>query len=201
MISKIVNFLWPRKKAKRAEKVIKEKQRCLEEFNEHSNGCKEELRQKLEEEINELPQNLEDLKRLLEREFERKKVIEDKAARFFVIISLIGVIFALFFKITETVGNLTLLIIFVFFFFLELLYLVSSVNSLFYVLAEINKVYEPASDSLEDLKISILLNIYQNLNRTNYLYTVYSNIRLSFGVLLIIYILYFANIIKCAYTR
>jgi len=192
MIRKIVYFFLPIYKAKRAEKLIKEKQQCLRELGK----CEEKLKQKLEKEINKLPQDLQELKRLLKKEFERKKIIEDKSSNLFIIVSLLGITFTFFYKIIETVTIIIFLYLLGFFIFWELIYLILSVSSLLYVLVEINIIYEPSSkSSLEELRKTVLLNRYQNIIRTNYLNTVYSNIKLFFCLLIVAFATFFISLV------
>lgn len=198
MIRKIADYLWkilyfflPVYEAKKAEKIIKEKQQCLRELGK----CKEELKQKLEKEINELPQDLQELRRLLEKELERKRIIEGKSSNLFIVVSLLGITFTFFYRITETV-TITIFMYFLgVFIFGELIYLILSISSLLYVLVEINIVYEPSNNDFKELKKTILLNRYQNIIRTNYLNTVYSNIKLFFGLLLIIFTTFFIYLV------
>ena len=191
MTRKIIYSFLPICEAKRAEKLIKEKQQCLKEFGK----CKEKLKQKLEKEINELPQDLQELRRLLEKEFERKKIIEDKSSTLFIVVSLLGITFTFFYRITETVTITIFLYFLGFFIFWELIYLILSVSSLLYVLVEINIIYEPSSNSLEELRKTVLLNRYQNIIQTNYLNTVYSNIKLFFWSLLVAFATFFISLV------
>ena len=191
MIRKIVHFFLPICEAKRAEKLIKEKQQCLRELGK----CREELKQKLKKEINELPQDLQELRKLLEKEFERKKIIEEKSSTLFIVVSLLGITFTFFYRITETVTITIFLYFLGVFIFGELIYLILSVSSLLYVLVEINIIYEPSSNSLEELRKTVLLNRYQNIIRTNYLNTVYSNIKLFFWLLLVAFTTFFISLV------
>jgi len=191
MIMTIIHFFLPICEAKRAENLIKEKQQCLKELDK----CGEELKQKLEKEIDELLGNSDELRILLEKEFERKKTIEGKGSTLFTVISLLGVIFAFFYRIIETVTNSIFLYFLGFFILLELIYLILSVSSLLYVLVEINITYEPSSNSLEELRKTVLLNRYQNIIRTNYLNTIYSNIKLFFWLLLVAFATFFIYLV------
>ena len=198
MIRKIVHFSLPICEAKRAEKLIKEKQQCLREFSK----CKEEPKQKLEKELNELPQGLQEIRRLLEKEFERKKIIEEKSSNLFIVVSLLGITFTFFHRITETVTITIFLYFLGVFIFGKVIYLILSVSSLLYILVEINIIYESSSNSLDELRKTVLLNRYQNIIRTNYLNAAYSNIKLFFWLLLVAFVTYFIYLLylnSCAY--
>jgi len=186
MIRKVVNFFLPICEAKRAEKLIKEKQECLKKLDK----CKEELKQKLEKEINKLPKNLQELEKLLEKESERKKVIENKSNSLFIVVSLLGITFTFFYRIIETVTNTIFLYSLSLLIFGELIYLTLSISSLLYILVEINIIYEPLLHSLKELEKHILLNRYQNITRTNYLSTVFSNIKRFFWLLLLTFTIF-----------
>ena len=187
MIKKIIHFFLPICQAKRAEKLIKARQQCLKKID----ICEEKLKQKLEKEINELPRDLQELKTLLEKEFETKKIIEEKSNTLFIVVSLLGITFTFFYRIVETVNVTAFLYLLGVLIFGQLIYLGLSIFSLLYVLVEINIIYEKPSNSMEALRQTVLLNRYQNTVRTNYLYTVYSNIKLFFCLLLTSFAIFF----------
>jgi len=216
MTRNIKYFFIPNSKVKTVERVIEVKKQCLEnrlecsseeikEINkllekfrkEFKNLPKnvEELKKSLEIEFNNLSNKPEELKKLLKKEYGRKRTIEDKSKSLLTVISLLGIALAFLFKLAE--GKLSMVFLWFLggFIFLELLYLIGGLKSLLYILCEINVVYEPISDQIEELRKNILLNRYQNINRTNYLNGVYSNIKLFFYLLLLVFITYFLSLV------
>jgi len=112
----------PNSKVKTVERVVEIKKQCLESrFENSSEKVKEinrllekfkkefenlpdnveELKRMLKEEINNLPNNTEELKRMLEKEYERKRIIEDKSKSLLTVISLLGIVLAFLFKLPE----------------------------------------------------------------------------------------------------
>ncbi len=188
---KIVYLFFPYFKAKHAEKIINKKIDCLKSIKNCDN--KEEKR-KLNKEILQLGSDcIKKLKEKIEEEIERKEKIEDKFKSFLTIITLIGIIFSLGLRFIEHNFNINFFIINIVILFLCLLYIIQSINTIFYVLCKINIVYElPLNEEnqINEIKETILLNRYQNIIRTNYLYTVFSNIVRFFYLIAILFIIY-----------
>jgi len=195
ILIKALYFFLPICEAKRAGKVIKEKIDCLLSWDK----CDDELKNELQKEKQSLDTEKPDqLKELIEKEIERKRIIEDKSKSFLTIISLIGIILAMLFNLTKASFSIVNLLVLLFFILLELLYVILSIYTLFYILSEINIVYELplyGRDGPEELKKTVLLNRYQNILRTNYLNTIYSNIKRFFILLLIVFLVYSYSVI------
>lgn len=187
MIKKIGYFIFPICKAKNAKQKINVKKQCLED----DQSCKEEVLSKLEKEMENLPEDVDKLEELIDREMERKRIIENKCQSFLGIISLIGIILALLFNIIKLNNNTSYTVVLSFFILFGFIYVILSIITVFYILSEINIVYEkPLNKSDKELKKVVLLNRYQNLLRTNYLNTIYSNIKRFFWLLLITFLFY-----------
>ena len=193
MIKKIKYFVFPICEAKNAKQIIEAKKRCLE----NDQSCNRELLTKLEKEMKDLPEDIDKLEELIDREMERKRIIENKCQSFLGIISLIGIILALLFNLIKSNNNTFYTVVLSFLIFFGFVYVILSINTVFYILSEINIVYEkPLSRSDKELKRVVLLNRYQNLLRTNYLNTIYSNIKRFFFMLLIIFLFNNLSVIK-----
>jgi len=188
--TKILYRLIPQVEVSKANKKIETKINCLRDFDK----CNEfELKNKLEDEMKNLDNG--NIQELLKKEIERKIIIEDKAKSFLVIISFMGIILAVFSLVITDVSNFSLkeLIILLFLIYWCLYYIISSVFPVFYILSEINLIFEPPfNEENEELEIKkcILLNRYQNLLRTNCLNVVYSNLKNFFIAVALFFVFY-----------
>ena len=195
ILIKVLYYFLPICEAKRAEELINKKLDCLL----HSDKYDDEIKSKLKEEKQSLgSEKPHQLRKLIEKELERKRIIEDKSKSFLTIISLIGIILAMLLNLTKASFSIISLLFLLFFILLAFLYVILSINSLFYILSEINIVYELPFNEIndtEELKKTVLLNRYQNYIRTNYLNTIYSNIKRFFILLLIIFLVFSYSLI------
>jgi hypothetical protein len=187
---KILYWLFPQIEVCNANKKIKTKIDCLQEYEK----CNEiEIKNKLEDEIKNLDNR--NVQELLKEEMEAKIIIEDKAKSFLTIISFMGIIFAVFSLVVTNVSSFSFgeLMLLLFLLFVCLLYLIFSVFDVFYILSEINRVFKPSFNEKNvelEIKKCILLNRYQNLLRTNYLNVIYSNLKNFFIVLSLFFVFY-----------
>ncbi len=187
---KILYWIFPQVEVCKANKRIKTKIDCLQDFEK----CNEiETKNKLEDEMKNLDNG--NVQELLKKETETKIIIEDKAKSFLAIISFMGIIFAVFSLVVTSVSSFSLgeLMLLLFLLFVCLLYLISSVFVVFHILSEINLVFEPSFNEKNvelEIKKCILLNRYQNLLRTNYLNVVYSNLKNFFIAVALFFVFY-----------
>lgn len=187
---KILYRLIPQVEVSKANKKIETKINCLRDFDK----CNEfELKNKLEDEMKNLDNG--NIQELLKKEIERKIIIEDKAKSFLAIISFMGIILAVFSFVITDVSNFSPkeLIILLFLIYWCLYYIIFSVFTVFYILSEINLIFEPSfNEENEELEIKkcILLNRYQNLLRTNCLNVVYSNLKNFFIAVALFFVFY-----------
>ena len=189
---KILRFLNPVHEAKKASAIIQEKINYLSNRRE----CKGEeesgegIRKKVREEIEGLGRLCEkQLKRLIDREFERKAIIEDKCKSFTVMVSLVGVISSLMLGMGRVHFTLAVLLVMAF------IYVTIGFFALLTVLFNENIVYEvpdDRQDDLNELQIACLANRYKNMIRTNYLSAFYSSIKRFFVLLMIFFVVYYA---------
>ncbi|MFZ7122073.1 MAG: hypothetical protein ACOWWH_14125 [Eubacteriaceae bacterium] len=195
ILDKFIYWIFPYARAYSANKKIQAKINCLVNFSECDVN---EMKKKLEKELNNLGENR--LQMQLDETLEGKRVIEDKAKSFLSINSFMSIFLAIFSLVITNAMNfngfalITLLLLIL----AALLYIISGVSSVFYILSEINIVFKPDPKVISkniDIKKTILLNRYQNLLRTNCLNSVFQNIKRVLTVFVLFVIFYCVYIV------